>query len=263
MARLAGKQALVTGAARGSGAAIATLFAAEGASVVLVDILDDRGAALASELGRAASFVHLDVTSEAGWEAVAERARAPRRAGQQRRGPAPRHDRRDRDRRVRACDAGQRARAVPGHPRRACRCCAASGAGAIVNIGSIDSVQGAALTGAYTASKFALRGLTKVVALENRKRGVRANIVCPMLGNPEMHPEIVGDALGPDAPRRSARRRISTSIAEAACYFAVGRVAVLHRDRARARRRVTAPACALDLPDAWFDPDAARRGEFT
>ena len=112
----------------------------------------------------------------------------------------------------------------------------ASGAGAVVNIGSIDSVQGAALTGAYTASKFALRGLTKVVALENRKRGVRANIVCPMLGNPEMHPEIVGTDSGP-MPVGSGKPPDLDVIAEAVVLFRVGRVAVHERDRARPRRR--------------------------
>ncbi len=61
-----------------------------------------------------------------------------------------------------------------------------SGGGSIVNIGSTDSISGVPTTGAYTASKFALRGLTKVVALEYGKHNIRCNIVCPGAGNPEM-----------------------------------------------------------------------------
>jgi len=64
--RLDGKVALVTGAARGQGAAEARLFVAEGARVLLGDVLDDEGAAVAKELGDAAVYRHLDVTSSAG-----------------------------------------------------------------------------------------------------------------------------------------------------------------------------------------------------
>ena len=89
-----------------------------------------------------------------------------------------------------------------------------------MNIGSIDSVQGTALTSAYTASKFALRGLTKVTALENRKRGVRANIVCPALGNPEMIPPIVGSRVRTRRLPRPATPPDLSPVAEAACYLA-------------------------------------------
>ncbi len=67
MARLDGKVALVTGAARGTGEATARRFAAEGAQVVLADLRDDQGEAVAKELGDAARYVHLDVTDEEGW----------------------------------------------------------------------------------------------------------------------------------------------------------------------------------------------------
>src|SRR3954466_10083751 len=65
--RLAGKVAIVTGAARGSGAAIATRFAAEGASVVVADVLDDRGRETADGIGEAARYAHCDVTLEDEW----------------------------------------------------------------------------------------------------------------------------------------------------------------------------------------------------
>src|SRR5689334_19786099 len=70
MHRLEGKVALVTGAARGTGAAIARRFVAEGARVVIVDVLDELGRAIAAELGDAARFAHLDVTDESAWAVV-------------------------------------------------------------------------------------------------------------------------------------------------------------------------------------------------
>ena len=72
--RVAGKVALVTGAARGQGAAEARLLVAEGAKVVLGDVLDDDGGAVAAELGDAAIYRHLDVTSEADWTSAVETA---------------------------------------------------------------------------------------------------------------------------------------------------------------------------------------------
>jgi 3alpha(or 20beta)-hydroxysteroid dehydrogenase len=252
MDRLTGKVALVTGAARGSGAAIARLFVAEGAQVVLADVLDERGRAAADDLGPAARYVHLDVTDERSWDAVV--------AGVDRldvlvNNAAVLHlatidatslDAFERIVRVNLVGAFLGTRACLPALR-------ASGRGSVVNIGSIDAVQGTALTSAYTASKFALRGLTKVTALENRTRGVRANIVCPALGNPEMIPAIVGS--GQDAPSRRADPRDLSPVAEAACYFASdasrfcsGTELVLDQGHSA--------GMWLDMPDAWFDPAA-------
>lgn len=68
--RLAGKVALISGGARGMGASHAAAMVAQGASVMLADLLDDEGAAVAAELGDAARYVHLDVTDADGWAAA-------------------------------------------------------------------------------------------------------------------------------------------------------------------------------------------------
>ena len=72
MGRVEGKVALITGGARGMGAAHARLLAAEGARVVIGDILDEEGIALAGDLGESAQFLHLDVTQPADWSAAVE-----------------------------------------------------------------------------------------------------------------------------------------------------------------------------------------------
>ncbi len=64
-----------------------------------------------------------------------------------------------------------------------------------MNVGSINSVHAFPGNVGYTASKFGLRGLTRVTALENGKHGVRANLVCPLMGNPEMHGSLIGPRL--------------------------------------------------------------------
>ena len=70
--RLAGKTAIVTGGARGSGAEIAQRFAEEGARVVIADVLDELGRATAESIGPAARYIHCDVTSENDWAALVE-----------------------------------------------------------------------------------------------------------------------------------------------------------------------------------------------
>jgi 3alpha(or 20beta)-hydroxysteroid dehydrogenase len=223
--RLDGKVAIVTGASRGTGAEIARLFDAEGARTTLVDVLDDRGQVLADELSDRAEYQHLDVTSERDWARVVDGIRDREgRVDVLVNNAAILHlatidmttvEAWERVMRVNCLGPFLGVRAVLPVMR-------ANGGGSIVNIGSIDSVTGTSLTAPYTTSKFGLRGFTKVIALENRKFNIRANIVCPAAGNPEMHPPIVGweDLQRPavDDPERA--RRGPSAVAPAAVYFA-------------------------------------------
>lgn len=125
----------------------------------------------------------------------------------------------------------------------------AHGNGSIVNVGSIDSVHGTALTSAYTSSKFALRGLTKVTALENARFGVRANIVCPAAGNREMHPPIVGAEDWPPLPEAPGRG--PEVVAPAAVYFASDESQLCNGTELVLDAAQTAGE-SIDLPDSLY-----------
>jgi 3alpha(or 20beta)-hydroxysteroid dehydrogenase len=213
--RLQGKTAIVTGAARGTGAAIAELFVAEGATVTIVDVLDERGEETAARLG--ATYGHLDVTSEDGW---AELVAAHERLDVLVNNAAILHLATIDLTEAAAFEQLLRVNVLGAFlgTKAALPKLRAGGKGSIVNVGSIDSVTGTSLTSAYTATKFALRGLTKVTALENRRFGVRANILCPAAGNQEMHPKIVGAPEMPPMPRDPARG--PDQVAPAAVFFA-------------------------------------------
>ncbi|HEX7094499.1 MAG TPA: SDR family oxidoreductase [Acidimicrobiales bacterium] len=208
--RLVGKVALVTGAARGTGAAIAELFVAHGARVILTDVRDSLGKAVAERLGPNARYLTLDVTSEDDWQRVVDDIRRT----EQRLDVLVNNaavlvlqtidnttsDQFDRVMRVNCHGAFLGTKACLPLLRE-------SGRGSIVNVGSIDSVSGVPTAAAYTASKFALRGLTKVTALENGKWGVRANVLCPAAGSDEMVAEALGmtEGAGPRARGDSDR----------------------------------------------------------
>lgn len=182
MARLADKVAIVTGGARGMGAATARLFVREGATVIIADMLEAEGIALAEDLGAAARFVRLDVTDEAAWAAlVAETLAAHGRidalvanAGVLSFGELIGAEVAEFDRvfgvNVKGVFLGMKH--VGGAMREA-------GNGAIVNIASIDGFRGANALGLYSASKWAVRGMTKTAALELGPHGVRVNSVHP------------------------------------------------------------------------------------
>jgi 3alpha(or 20beta)-hydroxysteroid dehydrogenase len=179
--RLDGKVALITGAARGMGAAAARLFVAEGAKVVLGDVLPDVKE-VAQELGDAALAVTLDVTDETAWrDAVA--------AGEERFGKidvlvnnagillmdelgntTTEMWSKVNDVNAYGCFLGMR-EVMPALKR--------AGGGSIVNLSSVEGLGGNRFLVAYTASKFAVRGMTKAAAIELAADNIRVNSVHP------------------------------------------------------------------------------------
>ncbi|MFF2631509.1 glucose 1-dehydrogenase [Microbacterium sp. NPDC058021] len=181
---LTGRTALVTGGSRGLGAAYVRALHAAGASVVVADVLDDAGRALAGELGARAAFLHLDVTDEAGWDATVA-ATVERFGGLD----------------VLVNNAGIANAAPIEHYTVAkwnaviavnltgtflgCRAVVpamtSAGGGSIVNISSVEGLRGSPGLHGYTAAKFGVRGLTKSLAVELGPRGIRVNSVHPGL----------------------------------------------------------------------------------
>lgn len=182
MGRLDGKVAIVTGAARGQGAAEARRFAGEGARVVLADVLDDVKA-VADELGDHGHAVTLDVTDEAAWARVVQEVVQTfgrvdvlvNNAAIYRFGTPLVDLTLDAYRQVVEVNQigvflGMRA-VAPGMTR--------GGGGSIVNISSLAGLSGQPGAVAYVASKFAVRGMTKVAALELGPAGIRVNSIHP------------------------------------------------------------------------------------
>jgi 3alpha(or 20beta)-hydroxysteroid dehydrogenase len=198
MGRLDGKVALISGAARGMGQAEARLFASEGAQVVVADLLDEEGSLVAKEIGSPAIFQHLDVTDETSWsDAVAAATDAFGRLDVLVNNagiviPSPLRDLSLDD--YRAVTEVNQTGVFLGM-KSVVPAMEASGAGSIVNISSIDGLIGMDLVFAYVASKFAVRGMTKVAALELASLGIRVNSVHPgfvhtRLGNPDDVPMV-------------------------------------------------------------------------
>lgn len=181
MTGFAGKVVIVTGAARGQGAAEARLIVAGGGSVVLTDILDEQGRALARELGDRARFVSHDVGNIDDWQkvvAVAEtlgglnglvnNAGILLSKGLMETSP----DEWARIVRVNqtGCFLGMHV-AAPAIER--------SGGGSIVNISSIAGLRGSPRNFAYAATKWAMRGMTRAAAVDLAPRGIRVNGIYP------------------------------------------------------------------------------------
>jgi len=182
MARLDGKVALITGGARGQGAAEARRFAAEGARVVISDILEAEGKDTAQSIGDAAVYCQHDVRDEDSWAEVVAAAQSSfgkldvlvNNAGVLHMAPMLETSLEDYMRVIEvnqvSCFLGMKAVAEPMRQ---------AGGGAIVNISSIAGLTGTPGLIAYTASKFAMRGMTKVAALELGPLGIRVNSIHP------------------------------------------------------------------------------------
>lgn len=180
--RLAGKVAIVSGAAQGMGASHARAVVREGGQVVIGDILDNRGKLLADELGDNARFVHLDVTSEEDWETAVSTAISEfgklnvlvNNAGIVHFGFLDNYSLEQWNAILAVNLTGQflgikaaRNALVDAAPS------------SIVNISSTAGITGSAGQHGYAASKFAVRGLTKTVAAELGSKNVRANSIHP------------------------------------------------------------------------------------
>jgi len=181
LGRLEGKVAIVTGAARGQGAAEARRFAAEGAKVVLTDT-SKAGEAVANEIGASAFFISHDVAEEAAWQ-VAVRVAVekfgtinilvnnaaiyqPESIAETDSAALERHYRINQL----GVFLGMRAVIQP---------MAAAGGGSIVNISSVAGIKGTAGAFAYSTSKWAVTGMTKCAALDLAPLGIRVNSVHP------------------------------------------------------------------------------------
>jgi 3alpha(or 20beta)-hydroxysteroid dehydrogenase len=194
MGRLDGKVCLITGGARGQGAAEARLFTAGGGTVWATDVLDAEGEALAAEVG--ATYRHLDVRDEDQWAALVDEIVA-------------------RDARLdvlinnAGIFRGNRLVDTPKEEfelvmdinstgvflgmRTAAPAMIKGGSGSIVNISSLAGMRGAARAIAYGASKWAVRGMTKAAAIELARKGVRVNSIHPGLIETPMADELGGD----------------------------------------------------------------------
>jgi 3alpha(or 20beta)-hydroxysteroid dehydrogenase len=182
MARVAGKVALISGGARGMGAAHAELLVAEGAKVVIGDILDAEGEATAARLGDSVRFVHLDVTKPEDWDTAVSAAVdgfggldiLVNNAGIANFAPIEDYTLEQWNLiiaiNLTGTFNGIKA-AIPALKK--------SGHGSIINISSTAGIKGVAALPGYTAAKFAVRGLTKEIAIDLGRYNIRANSIHP------------------------------------------------------------------------------------
>lgn len=209
--RLAGKVAIVTGAAMGQGAGIARAYVEEGARVVLADVAKDAGQDLATALGESAHFVHHDVSDAASWAGVVEETERrfgpvsvlANNAGILRFGQIDSMPVADVETLFRVnqlgCFLGMQA-VVPTMR--------AQGGGAIVNASSVEGLAGMAGCTAYAATKWAIRGMTKCAAMELGPHGIRVNSVHPGMIDTPMTRVHGGDAAMEYGASRVPLRRV-------------------------------------------------------
>jgi 3alpha(or 20beta)-hydroxysteroid dehydrogenase len=201
---LAGKVALITGGARGQGEAEGRLFTAEGATVLLADVIDDDGERAAKDIG--CQYTHLDVSSEEEWDTVVADVVATHgrldilvnNAGIFRAGRLTEETKQQWDLVIAVNQTG-----VFLGMRAGARAMAEGGrGGSIVNISSVAGLEGIFGSMAYSASKWAVRGMTKVAAKELGRYGIRVNSI---------HPGFIQTAMTADFPAmvdEEKRRRL-------------------------------------------------------
>ena len=208
--RLTGKAVLLSGGARGMGASHARAIVREGGSVVIADVLDEQGQALANGLGAAASYIHLDVTDLAQWQDAVTHTITTyeslnvlvNNAG--------------------ICNFGELGAYSVDEWRAvididltgpflgmtaAIKALKQFAPSSIINVSSTAGLQGSAELHGYTAAKWGLRGLTKSVAMEVGCAGVRVNSVHPGVIHTPMIADLDVTALGGGALGRGADPR--------------------------------------------------------
>jgi len=225
MGRLAGKIAIVTGGAQGQGAEIVRAFVAEGARVVIADILEEPGKALAAELGESAHFVRHDVSDEDSWQRLVEEVAEVfgpvtvlvNNAGVLRFGRIHEMPLADMELLLRVnqvgCFLGMRA-VIPTMKQ--------AGGGSIVNASSVEGLGGMGSVVAYCGTKWAIRGMTKAAAHELAARGIRVNSVHPGMIDTPMTQQHGGDAAMEYGATKVPMRRVGvpTDVAPAYVYLA-------------------------------------------
>ena len=239
--RVAGKVALVTGAARGQGAAEAELLAAEGAAVVLTDVLDAEGEETAARIraaGGTAVYRHLDVGSDEGWRTVTERAREDHgpitvlvgNAGVATRKPILETSDDEWETSVAVNQRG-----IFLGMRHCLPQMIEAGEGSIVNVSSVLGVSGAAGYASYQATKHAVIGLTRSAARTHGADGIRANVICPgfivtpmsMQNPPEAHEALLANVpLGRPGQSEEVARLVLFLASEEASYVSGAQITV-------------------------------------
>jgi 3alpha(or 20beta)-hydroxysteroid dehydrogenase len=211
MGRLSGKVALITGGAQGQGAAASRRFVHEGAQVVIADIADEPGKALAEELGESAHYVHLDVSEEQSWQAAVDEAVATfgpldvliNNAGILMFADLTQMPVADLERLFRVnvfgCFLGMKTVAPVMIER---------GGGSIVNSSSVEGLAGMSSLVGYTGTKFAVRGMTKAAAMELGPKGIRVNSVHPGMVDTGMTRQYAGEEGMKWAATRVALKRV-------------------------------------------------------